>query len=129
MELSVQVAGADVLTLSLSLTVEGNMQHSNNVISGQVTSATHTSSIKSSQIGSINVDDIEGVIDDILNNTVLPKINAVIVKGVTLPIDQYVSLNKGVLEAHDDFVKVCADATLTDFTLQELKKIAEDILI
>jgi len=128
-ELSVQVAGADVLTLALSLTVEGNMQHSNNVLSGQVTSATHTSSIKSSQIGSINVDDIEGVIDDILNNTVLPKINAVIVKGVTLPIDQYVSLNKGVLEAHDDFVKVCADATLTDFTLQELKKIAEDILI
>ena len=49
-------------------------------------------------------------------------------KGVTLPIDQHLVLNKGVLEAHDDFVRVCADATLTDYTLQELKKIAENLL-
>ena len=128
MDLTVQVGGADVLTLGLSLTVEGNMQHTNNVLSGQVTSATHTTTVKSSQIGNIAVDSIEGVIDDILDNTVLPQINAVITKGVTLPIDQYVTLNKGVLEAHDDFVKVCADATLTDYTLAELKKIAENLL-
>ena len=49
-------------------------------------------------------------------------------KGVTLPIDQYVVLNKGILEAHDDFVRVCADETLTDYILQELKKIAENLL-
>jgi len=128
-DLKVQVGGADVLNLAISLTVEGNMQHVNNVLSGQVTSATHTTSIKSSQIGNIALDQIEGVIDNILDNTVLPKVNAVIIAGVTLPIDQYVTLNKGVLEAHDDFVKVCADATLTDYTLQELKKVAENLLI
>lgn len=127
-DLTVQVGGADVLTLGLSLTVEGNMQHANNVLSGQVTSASHTTTVKSSQIGDIAVGSIEGVIDDILDNTVLPQINAVITKGVTLPIDQYVTLNKGVVEAHDDFVKVCADATLTDFTLAELKKVAENLL-
>ena len=127
-DLTVQVAGADVLSLALSLTVEGNMKHMNNVLSGQITAATHTTTIKSSTIGNIAVSQIEGVIDNILDNTVLPKINAVIMKGVTLPIDQYVTLNKGVLEAHDDYVKVCADATLTDYTLQELKKIAENLL-
>lgn len=125
--LMVEVGGSDVITLAITLTVEGNMQHTNNVLSGQITSATHTTSITSSSVGSVTVDQIDSVVDDILENTVLPQINTIITKGVTLPIDQYVNLNKGVLEAHDDFVKVCADATLTDFTLQELKKIAENI--
>ena len=127
-DLSVQVGGTEVASLSVALTVEGNMQHTNNVLSGQVTSASHTTTIKSSKIGDIKVEEIDGVIDNILDNTVVPKINEVITKGVTLPIDQYVVLNKGVLEAHDDFVRVCADATLTDYTLQELKKIAENLL-
>jgi len=128
LDLTVQVAGTDVLTLTLSLTVNGIGEHNNNILSGEIKGVSHTTAVSSSTIGDISVDKIEDILDTILEDTVLPQINSVITTGVVLPIDQYVTLNQGVVESHDDFVKVCADITLTDFTIQELKKFAEAIV-
>ena len=127
--LSVQTGGADIAVLSIHLTVEGNIQQANTKISGAISSATHVTSVDASQIGDIDSAQLEGVIDAILENTVLPTVNSIFQEGVVLPIDQYLTLHSGVLEAHDDFVKICADITLTDFSLQELKKIAENLLV
>lgn len=127
--LSVQTGGADIAVLSIHLTVEGNIQQANTKISGAISSATHVTSVDASQIGDIDSTQLEDVIDAILENTVLPTVNSIFQEGVVLPIDQYLTLHSGVLEAHDDFVKICADITLTDFSLQELKKIAENLLV
>jgi len=126
--LTVQTGGADVLVLSVHANVEGSIQQTNTKISGSITNTEHTVTVDSSLIGDIDDSTIDSLIDTILENTILPMVNSKFQQGVVLPVDKYLTLNSGVLEARDSFVKICADITLTDYTLQELRKIAEDIL-
>ena len=127
-EITISVGTATVATVATDLTVKGTVAQANNVISGSITSAAHTSSVISSQVDGITVATLQAAIDEVLDKAVVPEVNKVFQSGITLPTDKYFTLNSGLLQSQNDFLKICADITLTDYTLAELKKVAENLL-
>ena len=128
-DLTLQVSGQSVVKLQVDLSVNAALQHSNKVISGEVLGSTHTTTLVSSTLSDeILLKQLSDVVDEVLALTILPEVNVILKQGITLPIPDYVVLNKGLIEAHDDFLKVCVDMDITDKGKEELKKIAESLL-
>lgn len=127
-DLSVKVSGQMVMSLTVKLTTKCSLKNVNNVVSGEVVESDYATTVVSSLLpGQTTEKDIEAVVGVVMSQTVLPELNALLKAGIALPIAEYVVLKEGLLEAHDDFLKVCADIDLTAYGQEQIKKMAEDV--
>lgn len=121
-------ATLEAAVFSVAVTAEGYLKHSNSHISGKVTSFSHVTTVVSSNIGTIDQSAITQQINTVIQNSIIPKVNVYFVKGITIPVDQYITLIGDLVQLKDDYLKVCADLKLTQKSLEKIKEMTEAIV-
>ena len=126
-DVSVMVNDSLVFDLAINMTVEAALYNVDNVVSAVVVGSVHNATLVSSVLPDDITDKLDDVVEFVVTKTILPELNLVLKKGIDIPTSDYVILKKGLLEAHEDFLKICGEIELTDDGRKEIKKAAEDI--
>lgn len=125
LRISIKVGGAVILSVKMQLKTKGSVSIDGAHLFGAVDSIKHTTTVVTSEIGAVSDSTANSVMDSVLKKTIIPDLNAELKAGFTLPIDEWVDLNKALVQTHDDFLKVCADFSLTEYALKTLRDIVE----
>ena len=85
LQVLVQIGGATVINLKLSLRTKGQVNIAGNVLSGTCDEIETKTVVVSSKIGDIDATLVNDVMDELFTKTIIPDVNAFFKKGFMLP--------------------------------------------
>ena len=125
----VKVDGATIINLKLSLKTRGDLAIRGTKITGTCEEIKTKTVVVSSKIGDIDADVANDIMDDIFLKTIIPDVNAFFKKGFNLPcVDKVITTKRALAQTHDDYLRVCGDFALTDYTLDVVRTEIEKIV-
>jgi len=102
----------NAFTVLLSCDIDGDAKVNNTVISGELTSVTATASLVQSQVGDVDIDGINGLVQFALSMC-LDTVNQLLAKGTPLPTLPELQFINPTILYKDDYIVVATDIRYT----------------